>query len=137
MSARKLRVATIVGTRPEIIRLAYVLPKLILLRSRIDHTGQNFDYELNQIFFDDLALRQPDHYLGAAGGGAAETIGNVIVGVDRILSGLALDAVLVLGDTNRFGDLSDTSRVLRCFTWRPERIRSRESSHVIMSRMSL
>ncbi len=142
MSARKLRVATIVGTRPEIIRLACVLPKLDRYCDHVlIHTGQNFDYELNQIFFDDLALRQPDHYLGAAGGGAAETIGNVIVGVDRILSGLALDAVLVLGDTNSCLSVISAKRRRipvfhmeagnRCFDQRvPEEMNRRIVDHV-------
>lgn len=97
----KLKVATILGTRPEIIRLSRVMA---VLDQHVDHvvvhTGQNYDYELNQVFFDDLELRPPDHYLGAAGRNAAETIGQVIIAVDRLLGDVKPDAVLILGDTN-------------------------------------
>jgi UDP-N-acetyl-L-fucosamine synthase len=101
MSTKKLKVATVVGTRPEIIRLSRVLPKLdehcehVLI-----HTGQNYDYELNGIFFDDLGIRKPDHFLDAAGASGAETIGKVIIAVDKVLGEVMPDAVLVLGDTN-------------------------------------
>ena len=92
---------TVVGTRPEIIRLSRVLA---LLDEHCDHvlvhTGQNYDYELNQIFFDDLGIRKPDHFLNAAGDGAAQTIGNIIIAVDGVLATEAPDALLVLGDTN-------------------------------------
>lgn len=92
---------TVVGTRPEIIRLSRVL-------ARIDehcehvlvHTGQNYDYELNQIFFDDLGIRKPDHFLNAAGGSAAETIGKIIAAMDGVLLQEQPEALLVLGDTN-------------------------------------
>lgn len=98
---KKLKVMTVVGTRPEIIRLSRVM--LCLDRS-VDHvlvhTGQNYDYELNQIFFDDLGLRKPDHFLDAVGRSAAETIGNVIARIDPVLESEAPDALLVLGDTN-------------------------------------
>ena len=98
---RKLKVMTVVGTRPEIIRLSRVMA---LLDEHCDHvivhTGQNYDYELNQVFFDDLKLRKPDHFLNAAGGSAAETIGNVIIGVDKVLETEAPEAMLILGDTN-------------------------------------
>lgn len=98
---RKLKVMTVVGTRPEIIRLSRVMA---LLDAHCDHvivhTGQNYDYELNQVFFDDLKLRKPDHFLNAAGGSAAETIGKVIIGVDKILESDAPEAMLILGDTN-------------------------------------
>lgn len=98
---RKLRVVTIVGTRPEIIRLSRVLPKLDThCEHALVHTGQNHDYGLNEIFFDDLALRRPDHLLEVAGATGAETIGRVIAGVDPVLEQLRPDAVLVLGDTN-------------------------------------
>ncbi len=97
----KLKVMTIVGTRPEIIRLSRVLVRLDAeLDHVLVHTGQNYDYELNQIFFDDLELRPPDHYLGAAAETAAETIGQVIIAADRILADVRPDAVLILGDTN-------------------------------------
>lgn len=98
---KKLKVATVVGTRPEIIRLSRVLCRLDdHCEHVLVHTGQNYDYELNQIFFEDLGLRKPDHFLNAAGGTAAETIGNVIIAVDRVLATESPDAVLVLGDTN-------------------------------------
>jgi len=92
---------TIVGTRPEIIRLSRVMARLDEhCQHQIVHTGQNYDYELNQIFFDDLGIRKPDHFLEAAGGTAAETIGNIIGRVDTLLAQHKPDAVLVLGDTN-------------------------------------
>ena len=96
-----MKVATIVGTRPEIIRLARVMAALDRYAQHvIVHTGQNYDYELNQIFFDDLELRKPDHFLGAVGATAAETIGRIIAEVDALLRRLQPDAILILGDTN-------------------------------------
>lgn len=98
---KKLKVMTVVGTRPEIIRLSKVLPKLDEYCEHVlVHTGQNYDYELNEIFFNDLSLRKPDQFLEAAGKTAAETIGNVIVKVDNALDEVQPDALLVLGDTN-------------------------------------
>jgi len=98
---KKLKVCTVVGTRPEIIRLSRVMAALnVYCDHIIVHTGQNYDYELNQIFFDDLELRKPDHFLNAAGSNGAETIGNVIIEVDKVLAREAPDAILVLGDTN-------------------------------------
>ncbi|MEI8356089.1 MAG: UDP-N-acetylglucosamine 2-epimerase (non-hydrolyzing) [Deltaproteobacteria bacterium] len=98
---KKLKVMTVVGTRPEIIRLSRVLPKLDQYMEHIlVHTGQNYDYELNEIFFNDLDIRKPDHFLGAAGVTAAETIGQLIIAVDRVLGEAQPDALLVLGDTN-------------------------------------
>ena len=98
---KKLKVVTVVGTRPEIIRLACVLPKLDRYMDHIlIHTGQNYDYELNEIFFTDLGIRKPDHFLGAAGATAAETIGQMIIKVDPLLADIQPDALLVLGDTN-------------------------------------
>jgi UDP-N-acetyl-L-fucosamine synthase len=98
---KKLKVLTVVGTRPEIIRLSRVLVRLDGVCDHIlVHTGQNYDYELNQVFFEDLAVRKPDHFLGSAGGTPAETIGNVIIAVDRVLAAENPDAMLVLGDTN-------------------------------------
>jgi UDP-N-acetylglucosamine 2-epimerase (non-hydrolysing) len=98
---KKLRVVTVVGTRPEIIRLSRVLAKLDQYCDHIlVHTGQNYDYELNEIFFEDLGIRRPDHFLDAAGFNAAETIGNVIISVDKLLEREQPDALLVLGDTN-------------------------------------
>ena len=96
-----MKVATIVGTRPEIIRLARVLAVLDRYTEHVlIHTGQNYDYELNQIFFDDLGLRKPDIFLDAAGATAAETIGLVISRADAALRQVQPDAVLILGDTN-------------------------------------
>ena len=98
---KKLKVVTVVGTRPEIIRLSRVLAKLDEHCEHIlVHTGQNYDYELNEIFFQDLGIRKPDHFLNAAGASGAETIGNVIIAVDRILAEVQPEALLVLGDTN-------------------------------------
>ena len=98
---KKLKVCTVVGTRPEIIRLSRVMALLDEYCDHIIvHTGQNYDYELNQIFFDDLELRKPDHFLNAAGSNGAETIGNVIIAVDKVLAEETPDAMLVLGDTN-------------------------------------
>ena len=98
---KKLKVVTVVGTRPEIIRLSRVMTKLDEHCDHVlVHTGQNYDYELNQIFFDDLGIRKPDHFLNAAGASGAETIGNVIIAVDRVLAEVQPEALLVLGDTN-------------------------------------
>lgn len=98
---KKLKVLTVVGTRPEIIRLSRVLARLDEFCDHVlVHTGQNYDYELNQIFFDDLGIRKPDHFLNAAGGGAAETIGKIIIAVDQVLAVEKPEALLVLGDTN-------------------------------------
>ncbi|GEC97399.1 UDP-N-acetyl glucosamine 2-epimerase [Zoogloea ramigera] len=98
---KKLKVVSVVGTRPEIIRLSRVLARLDEYCDHVlVHTGQNYDYELNQIFFDDLGVRKPDHFLNAAGTTGAETIGNVIIAVDKVLGEEKPDAMLVLGDTN-------------------------------------
>ena len=99
----KLKVMTIVGTRPEIIRLSSVIAKLELseaIEHILVHTGQNYDYELNEVFFKDFNLRKPDYFLDAAGGGASETIGKILISVDPILAKEKPDAVLILGDTN-------------------------------------
>lgn len=97
----KMKVVTVVGTRPEIIRLSRVLAKLdVHCDHQLVHTGQNHDYELNEIFFEDLGVRRPDVFLGAAGANAAETIGNVIIGFDRYLATHRPEALLILGDTN-------------------------------------
>jgi len=139
---KKLKIATVVGTRPEIIRLACVLKKLdehcehILI-----HTGQNYDYELNEIFFDDLGIRKPDYFLGAAGTTGAETIGNVIIKVDKVLEEIQPEAMLVLGDTNSCMALLPAKRRKiptfhmeagnRCFDQRvPEEINRRLVDHM-------
>jgi len=100
---KKLKVMTVVGTRPEIIRLSRVLSALDTseaVEHVIVHTGQNYDYELNQIFFEDLGLRKPDYFLEAAGKTATETVGNILIKIDPLLEELQPDAFLVLGDTN-------------------------------------
>ena len=98
---KKLKIMTVVGTRPEIIRLSRVIARLDEhCEHTLVHTGQNYDYELNQVFFDDLSLRKPDHFLESAGGGAAQTIGNIIIAVDPVLEQVQPQAMLVLGDTN-------------------------------------
>ncbi|TVZ51346.1 non-hydrolyzing UDP-N-acetylglucosamine 2-epimerase [Dokdonia sp. Hel_I_53] len=100
---KRLKVMTVVGTRPEIIRLSRVLDALDAseaIEHILVHTGQNYDYELNQIFFDDLAIRKPDYFLEAAGKSATETIGNILIKIDPLLEEINPDAFLVLGDTN-------------------------------------
>lgn len=100
---KKLKVVSVVGTRPEIIRLSRVLARLDEYCEHIlVHTGQNYDYELNQVFFDDLDVRKPDYFLNSASNstGAAHTIGNLIIAVDQVLAEVQPEAMLVLGDTN-------------------------------------
>ena len=99
----RLKVMTVVGTRPEIIRLSRVMCALDnskAIEHIIVHTGQNYDYELNQIFFDDLEIRKPDYFLNAAGESATETIGKILINIDPLLEEIKPDAFLVLGDTN-------------------------------------
>ncbi|MFJ4373769.1 non-hydrolyzing UDP-N-acetylglucosamine 2-epimerase [Pseudomonas japonica] len=138
---KKLKVVTVVGTRPEIIRLSRVLAKLDEHCEHIlVHTGQNYDYELNEIFFQDLGIRKPDHFLSAAGATGAETIGNVIIAVDRVLAEVQPEAVLVLGDTNSCMSVLPAKRRKiptfhmeagnRCFDMRvPEEINRRIVDH--------
>lgn len=100
---KKLKVMTVVGTRPEIIRLSAVINKLEesnAIEHTLVHTGQNYDYELNEVFFKDFSLRKPDFFLNAANGSAVETIGNILVKIDPIMEEIKPDAFLVLGDTN-------------------------------------
>ena len=98
---KKLKLMTVVGTRPEIIRLSRVMATCDRYFDHVlVHTGQNYDYELNEIFFTDLGIRKPDHFLNAAGATGAETIGNVIIAVDKVLEEVQPEALLVLGDTN-------------------------------------
>jgi len=139
---KKLKVVTVVGTRPEIIRLSRVITKLDEFCEHVlVHTGQNYDYELNEIFFDDLSIRKPDYFLNAAGGTGAETIGNVIIAVDKVLDEVKPDAVLVLGDTNSCMALLPAKRRKiptfhmeagnRCFDQRvPEEINRRIVDHM-------
>lgn len=99
----RLKVMTVVGTRPEIIRLSRVMAALDAseaIEHTIVHTGQNYDYELNEIFFSDLGIRKPDHFLNAAGASATETIGLILIKIDPLLESVNPDAFLVLGDTN-------------------------------------
>jgi len=138
---KKLKVMTVVGTRPEIIRLSRVIPKLDEHCEHIlVHTGQNYDFELNEIFFQDLGLRKPDYFLSAAGASGAETIGNVIIAVDRVLAEVQPEALLVLGDTNScMAVISAKRRKIptfhmeagnRCFDMRvPEEINRRIVDH--------
>lgn len=100
---KKLKVMTVVGTRPEIIRLACVLKKLDVspaIDHVLVHTGQNYDYELNEVFFEDLGLKKPDYFLNAAGGNATVTAGKILEAIDPVLEEVKPDAFLVLGDTN-------------------------------------
>lgn len=139
---KRLRVATVIGTRPEIIRLSRVIARLDEHCDHVlVHTGQNYDYELNQVFFDDLGVRRPDVFLDAAGGTAAETIGNVIIAVDRALEEMRPEAMLVLGDTNSCLAVIPAKRRRipifhmeagnRCFDQRvPEEINRRIVDHV-------
>lgn len=99
----KLKVLTVVGTRPEIIRLSAVINKLEAspaIEHILVHTGQNYDYELNEVFFNDFKLKKPDYFLNAATGTAIETIGNILIAIDPVLEEVKPDAFLVLGDTN-------------------------------------
>lgn len=140
-SKNKMKVMTVIGTRPEIIRLSRVMSSL---DSNCDHiivhTGQNYDYELNEIFFNDLGIRKPDHFLNAAGNSGAETIGNVIILVDKLLNEINPDAMLVLGDTNSCMAVISAKRKKiptfhmeagnRCFDMRvPEEINRRIVDH--------
>jgi UDP-N-acetylglucosamine 2-epimerase len=137
----KLQVMTIVGTRPEIIRLSRVIPKLDQhCDHMLVHTGQNYDYELNEVFFSDLGIRKPDAFLEAAGGTAAETIGQVIIAADRVMQEHKPEALLLLGDTNScLAAISAKRRKIpifhmeagnRCFDFRvPEEINRRIVDH--------
>jgi len=139
---KRLKIVTVVGTRPEIIRLACILKRLDEYCEHIlVHTGQNYDYELNEIFFDDLKIRKPDYFLGAAGKSGTETIGNVIIEVDKVLEKIQPEAMLVLGDTNScMSILSAKRRKIptfhmeagnRCFDQRvPEEINRRLVDHI-------
>lgn len=100
---KKLKVITVVGTRPEIIRLSRVIAALDIsdaIEHVLVHTGQNYDYELNEVFFEDLSIRKPDHFLNAAGSNATNTAGQILIKIDPVLEEVNPDAFLVLGDTN-------------------------------------
>ena len=113
-----LKVMTIVGTRPELIRLSRVIAKLDqYCQHTLVHTGQNFDYELNAVFFEELDIRPPDVFLNAAGSSAIETIANVLLNIDPVLERLKPDAVLILGDTNSaLAAIAAKRRKIRFFT---------------------
>lgn len=137
-----MKVITLIGTRPEIIKLSRVMYKLDLITDHIIvHTGQNYDYELNKIFFDDLGIRKPDYFLEAASGGAVETIANVLLKVDEVFEKEKPDALLLLGDTNSgLGVISAKKRKIpifhmeagnRCFDQRvPEEINRKIIDHL-------
>ena len=139
---KKLRVMTVVGTRPEIIRLSRVMAALDRTMDHVlVHTGQNYDYELNGIFFDDLEIRKPDHFLEAAAATAAETIGQVVARSDAVMREVRPDALLVLGDTNSCLSAIAAKRLRipvfhmeagnRCFDERvPEEINRRIVDHI-------
>jgi len=143
-SLKKLKVVTVVGTRPEIIRLSCVIHKLDTTDSFdhvLVHTGQNYDYELNEIFFKDLEIRKPDYFLNAVGTSAINTIGNIISSIEPVLKEEAPDAFLVLGDTNSCLCAIPAKRMKipvfhmeagnRCFDMRvPEEINRRIVDHV-------
>lgn len=137
-----MKVMTVVGTRPEIIRLSRVIPALDrAVDHLLVHTGQNYDYELNQVFFEDLAIRRPDHFLEAAGGSACQTVGRIIERTDELLAKVRPDALLVLGDTNsclaaypakrRKVPIFHMEAGNRCFDQRvPEEINRRVVDHI-------
>ncbi|WP_050426111.1 non-hydrolyzing UDP-N-acetylglucosamine 2-epimerase [Bradyrhizobium tropiciagri] len=137
-----LKVLTVVGTRPEIIRLSRVIDKLDrYCEHTLVHTGQNYDYELNDIFFSDLGIRKPDYFLEAAGATAAETIGKVIIAADNVIETIRPDALLLLGDTNSaLAAIAAKRRKVpifhmeagnRCFDFRvPEEINRRIVDHI-------
>ena len=139
---KKMKVATIVGTRPEIIRLAECIKKCDLFFDHIlIHTGQNYDYTLNEIFFEDLELRKPDYFLNVAGNHLGETIGNIIAKSFEILTNEMPDALLVLGDTNSVLSTIAAKRLKipifhmeagnRCFDQNvPEEINRKISDHI-------
>lgn len=116
----KLKLMTIVGTRPEIIRLSSTIKACDQYFNQIlVHTGQNYDYTLNQIFFDDLELRQPDHYLEAVGSNLGETMGNIIAKTYDVLLREQPDALLILGDTNSCLAAVSAKRLkFLCFIWK-------------------
>lgn len=139
---KKLKIVTVLGTRPEIIRLSCVIKKLDKYCEHIlVHTGQNYDYELNEILFKDLDIRKPDYFLDVAGLSSAETIGNVIIKFDKVLDKIMPEAILVLGDTNSCMSVLSAKRKKipifhmeagnRCFDQRvPEEINRRLIDHI-------
>lgn len=142
ISSSKIRVVTVVGTRPEIIRLSRVISVLDEHTEHfLVHTGQNYDYELNEVFFNELEIRKPDFFMNAAGQNAAETIGNVIIEADKIFDKLQPEALLILGDTNSaLVSIAAKRRKIpifhmeagnRCFDYRvPEEINRKIVDHI-------
>ncbi|EFA8073169.1 UDP-N-acetylglucosamine 2-epimerase (non-hydrolyzing), partial [Escherichia coli] len=142
ISNSKIRVVTVVGTRPEIIRLSRVIAVLDEYTEHfLVHTGQNYDYELNEVFFNELEIRKPDFFMNAAGQNAAETIGNVIIEADKIFDKLQPEALLILGDTNSaLVSIAAKRRKIpifhmeagnRCFDYRvPEEINRKIVDHI-------
>ncbi len=138
----KIKIVTVVGTRPEIIRLSRVIAKLDKHTDHtIVHTGQNYDFELNEVFFHDLSIRKPDYFLNSAGNSGADTIGKVIIGVEKLLDQIEPEAMLVLGDTNSCMAVIPAKRRKiptfhmeagnRCFDMRvPEEINRRIVDHI-------
>ena len=138
----KLKVMTILGTRPEIIRLSRIISKFDKYFDHVlVHTGQNYDYELNEIFFKDLDIRNPDFYLNSSADNACQTMGNILIATDKLLSDIKPDAVLVLGDTNScISILAAKKRKIstfhyeagnRCFDFRvPEEINRKIVDHI-------
>ncbi|BDD23954.1 UDP-N-acetylglucosamine 2-epimerase (non-hydrolyzing) [Escherichia coli] len=141
-SDKKLKVITVVGTRPEIIRLSRVIAVLNEYTDHtIVHTGQNYDYELNEVFFTELDIRKPDYFLNAAGSNPAETIGNVIIEADKVFEKISPEALLILGDTNSaLVSIAAKRRKIpifhmeagnRCFDYRvPEEINRKIVDHI-------
>jgi UDP-N-acetylglucosamine 2-epimerase (non-hydrolysing) len=122
MPSAKLKVMTIVGTRPEIIRLSRVIDRFDrYCEHTLVHTGQNYDYELNEVFFRELGIRKPDAFLDAAGANAAETIGKVIIAGRPGARAYQPEALMILGDTNSclVGDRREAAARCRSSTWRP------------------
>ncbi|MEF3708861.1 non-hydrolyzing UDP-N-acetylglucosamine 2-epimerase [Escherichia coli] len=141
-SDKKMKVITVVGTRPEIIRLSRVIAVLNEYTDHtIVHTGQNYDYELNEVFFTELDIRKPDYFLNAAGSNPAETIGNVIIEADKVFEKISPEALLILGDTNSaLVSIAAKRRKIpifhmeagnRCFDYRvPEEINRKIVDHI-------
>ena len=139
---KQLKIMTIIGTRPEIIKLSRVISVLDQCAEHIlVHTGQNYDFELNEVFFSEMGVRKPDHFLNVVGDTMAQTVGNVIVKADEVLEKEAPDAILILGDTNSALSAYPAKRRKipifhmeagnRCFDFRvPEEINRRIVDHI-------
>ena len=119
---KKLKVMTVVGTRPEIIRLSAVINKLDkskAIEHILVHTGQNYDYELNEVFFEDFKLKKPDYFLNSAIGTAIETIGNILINIEKVIDKEKPDAFLILGDTNScLTAIAEKEDIFQFFIWK-------------------